>query len=307
MNKIDAHLHLARSIAGFNGNGRLNPLGDGRAIWDTGEAFQLIPKGYGDEAFLVEDALRLMSTGSVERAVLLQGSLNGYQNAYTAEVVREYPETFVGAFAIDPFVKNVEKIVKYHIEDLSFRIIKLEMSEGGGLHGYHEPFNLADTPVLNKLFAYLNEVENMTIVIDYGNGDQVSHQPESIVKLAEKYPKITFVVAHLSFPHVDQLDKLRQTLTRFGEFENIYLDLSAIQDIDDDHEFPFAKSQRVVQLAVEIVGSNHLMWGSDAPLSATFNAYSDLAVWLESSGAFDKTDLENMYYKTSEKVYFNQK
>ncbi|MCW0952843.1 amidohydrolase [Weissella ceti] len=306
MKKIDGHLHLVRSIAGFNANGRLNPLGKGRAVWDTGEELQLIPEGYGDEAFLVEDAIKLMATGGVERAVLLQGSLNGYQNAYTYQVTQSYPERFVGAFAIDPYTHNVEQIVKHHVEDLGFRIMKLEMSEGGGLQGYHEAFNLAEMSVLQNVFAYLATYEGVTVVVDYGDGDQTSHQPESIVKLAELYPKMTFVVAHLSFPHVDQLEELQETLELFKPFNNIYLDLSAIQDIDDDTEYPFPKSQKVVQLAVDIVGSEKLIWGSDAPLSATFNPYESLANWLEDSGLFTKKQLEDMYFNTAETVYFKR-
>lgn len=305
MTRIDGHLHLVRNMAGFNGNGRLNALGDGRAVWDTGEELRVIPKGYGDETFLVADALRLMATGGVEKGVLLQGSLNGYQNAYTAEVVKQYPDKFVGAFGIDIFAQNVRQIVQYHVETLGFRVLKLEISAGGGLHGYHAAFNLATMPILTDIFNYIANFTGMTIVVDYGEYNQVSHQPAAIVALAERYPAMNFVVAHLSFPHVDQLDTLGQTLQVFSAFKNIYLDLSAIQDIDQDVIYPFPKSQKVVRLAVDIVGSDHLIWGSDAPLSATLNSYHKLANWLVESGEFTTTELADMYCKTAEKVYFN--
>lgn len=304
MKRIDAHLHLVRSMAGFNGNGRLNPIGNGYGAWDTGEELRVIPEGYGNDTFLVDDALRLMDTGNVTQAVLLQGSLNGYQNTYTAEVVKQFPETFVGAFAVDPFTVNLEAIVKHHIEDLDFRIMKIEMSTGGGLHGYHLPFNLAELPALQGVFNYLASFEGMTVVVDYGDDDQVSHQPEEIAKIAQRYPHIKFVVAHLSFPHVDRLDVLRETLALFKPFENIYLDLSAIQDIDNDTVFPFVKSQTVVRLAIDIIGSHRLMWGSDAPLSATFNTYTNLANWIEESHVFTEEEAAWMMYKTAENVYF---
>lgn len=304
MQRIDAHLHLVRSMAGFNGNGRLNPIGNGFGAWDTGETLRVIPEGYGDDTFLVKDAVRLMATGNVNRAVLLQGSLNGYQNAYTAEVVKQYPETFVGAFAVDPFAMNVDQIVKYHVETLGFRILKIEMSAGGGLHGYHVPFNLAEMPTLQRTFDYLASFAGGAIVVDYGDDDQISHQPDAIVTLAERYPNMNFVVAHLSFPHVARMAVLEETLHKFKPFENIYMDLSAIQDIDDDTVFPFPKSQQVVRAAVDVLGSNRLMWGSDAPLSATFNTYTDLASWLEVSGVFTEEEVADMSYHTAEKVYF---
>lgn len=43
MRKIDGHLHLVRSLAGAKGQGRLTPIGHGRAIWDDGEIIKLIP------------------------------------------------------------------------------------------------------------------------------------------------------------------------------------------------------------------------------------------------------------------------
>ena len=54
MQKIDGHLHLVRSLAGAKGQGRLTPIGHGRAIWDDGEVIKLIPDGWGDANFLVE-------------------------------------------------------------------------------------------------------------------------------------------------------------------------------------------------------------------------------------------------------------
>ncbi|MBF0844216.1 amidohydrolase, partial [Streptococcus danieliae] len=37
MKKIDGHAHIVDMIAGFNGKGRLNALGNGYAIWDDGD------------------------------------------------------------------------------------------------------------------------------------------------------------------------------------------------------------------------------------------------------------------------------
>lgn len=93
MKKIDGHLHLVRSLAGLNGKGRLTPLGNGRAIWDDGDVIKLIPDGWGDDNFLAESALK---------AVLLQGSLNGYQNYYSWQVAKKYPQRFMTSFSVEP-------------------------------------------------------------------------------------------------------------------------------------------------------------------------------------------------------------
>lgn len=84
MKKIDGHAHILNTIAGFNGKGRLNALGNGYAIWDDGELIKLIPDGYGDKDFTAEAFLKYMDANDVEKAVILQGHLNGYQNYYTS-------------------------------------------------------------------------------------------------------------------------------------------------------------------------------------------------------------------------------
>ena len=81
MKKIDAHLHLADVIAGYCRRGELRAIGQGKAMWGNGEVFQLIPAEYGDSwNFRAEKALELMDESGVERAVLMHGSMYGFQN-----------------------------------------------------------------------------------------------------------------------------------------------------------------------------------------------------------------------------------
>lgn len=55
MKKIEGHIHLIRAMAGSKGQGRLSPLGNGYAIWDDGEIIHLLPEGWGDDDFRVEN------------------------------------------------------------------------------------------------------------------------------------------------------------------------------------------------------------------------------------------------------------
>ncbi|MDF7637650.1 amidohydrolase family protein [Leuconostocaceae bacterium ESL0958] len=304
MKKIDGHLHLVQQIAGLNGKGRLNALGDGQAIWDDGTKIQLIPTAAGEQSFTAEGAWPILQAAGVEKAVLLQGSLNGYQNYYSYQMIKRYPERFIGAFAVDPFADNAMAIVRRHVETLGFRAIKFEISAGGGLHGYHAPFHLDVDPAVGKIFHYLADYPGFTVTVDYGAADQISHQPEAIANLAARYPALDFVVCHLSFPAVAHLDRLRQELTCFAPHENIYTDLSAIQDILGETDFPYPRSQAVLRLAKDILGADRLIWGSDAPWSATFNDYGQLATWLEASQMLSRAELAAVLHDNADRVYF---
>ncbi|MBS9334628.1 amidohydrolase [Fructobacillus sp. M1-13] len=308
MKKIDGHLHLVRNIAGLNGKGRLNALGNGQAIWDDGTVIQLIPNGSGADSFSAESAMKLMDQADVEKAVLLQGSLNGYQNYYSYQMIKKYPERFIGAFSVDPFADNAMAIVKRHVEDLGFRAIKFEISQGGGLHGYHseKPFRLDTDPKVGEIFHYLADYPGFTVTVDYGKADQISYQPEAIANLAAHYSAMTFVVCHLSFPDYDHQNRLVAALRLFAPYPNIYSDLSAIQDIVGETDFPYPKCQAVLALAKKVLGAKRLIWGTDSPWSATFNTYGQLATYLEASDLFNESELEDVLYHNAERVYFNQ-
>ncbi|WP_061993560.1 amidohydrolase family protein [Fructobacillus ficulneus] len=309
MKKIDGHLHLLQTIAGFNGKGRLNALGQGKAIWDDGTKIKLIPDGWGDHDLTAESFLKVMDANSIDKAVLLQGSLNGYQNYYSYQVVQAYPDRFIGAFAVDPFAQNFMDIVRHHVEDLGFRAIKFEISEGGGIHGYHQgqAFRLDTDSRIGEIFHYLADYPGFTVTVDYGAADQVSHQPEAIKVLAGRYPDLNFVVCHLSFPDADHWEALANTFNQWQPYQNIYTDLSAIQDILGEQSLPFTKSQQAVQMAKDTLGTKRLIWGTDSPWSATFNSYQSLATWLDETGIFTPTELADVYYNNAEKVYFNDK
>ena len=127
MKKIEGHIHLVRALAGSKSQGRLAPIGNGRAIWDNGEVIHLIPDGWGDDNFLAEKYLEIMNQENIEKAVLLQGTLNGYQDYYSYQVVKKYPGKFIAAFSVDPFADFALDIVKRHVEELGFRAIKFEI------------------------------------------------------------------------------------------------------------------------------------------------------------------------------------
>lgn len=129
-------------------------------------------------------------------------------------------------------------------------------------------------------FSLLSDYPGFVVTVDYGNFEQTSYQPEAIANLARRYSQLDFVVCHLSFPNCDHLARLENSLSQWQDLPNVYTDLSAIQDIEgeqfDEHS-SFPRCQQDVKLAKEVLGSQHLIWGTDSPWSATFNSYHHLS------------------------------
>ena len=114
MKKIDAHLHLAKVVAGYCRRGELRAIGGGKAQWGSGDVFQLFPTNgdYGDENFTAEQALKIMDRNDVERAVLMNGSMYGFQNIYHEELLEKYPDRFCPSCEVDPFATNHMKALE---------------------------------------------------------------------------------------------------------------------------------------------------------------------------------------------------
>ena len=145
MKKIDAHLHLAKVLAGYCRRGELRAVGGGKAQWGNGDVFQLLPTTgeYGDDSFTAEQALAIMDRNDVERAVLMNGSMYGLQNIYHEELLKKYPDRFCPSCEVDPFMTQHVEMLKRFFEEKHFHLLKIEVSSGGGLMGCHDPFDLS--------------------------------------------------------------------------------------------------------------------------------------------------------------------
>lgn len=263
MKKIDAHLHLVRDLASYKGNGRSNALGNGLVVWDSGFKTRLFPAGWGDDTFRADAARKVMEDHDVAKAVLLQGSLYGFQNYCSWQVAKAASDRFAPAFSVDPFASEAEKIVKRHVEDLGFRALKLEVS-------YHLPFDLAEDDRLGKILDYLSSYPGFAVAGDYGDSSQASHQPRSLARLAKRYPDLDFVLCHLSFPKPGKLDLLGKKLALFASLPNISFDLAALQDIAGEQTYPYPFCQEAVGLAKEIVGGQKALMGQRRALVSHF-------------------------------------
>ena len=155
MKIIDAHAHIAPYIAGFTSRGELRAVGGGKAQYATGEIFQMFSESLGDIGVTPESLLKVMDENGVEKAVLLQSNWLGFHNEYTYGAMQKYPSRFTGAATYDPFCLKVEEIRKRLFDELKFRAVKFELSNGSGLM-VNRTFDL-DGDVMNGCYAHARE------------------------------------------------------------------------------------------------------------------------------------------------------
>ena len=303
MKKIDAHLHLAKVVAGYCRRGELRAIGGGKAQWGNGEVFQLFPTegGYGDDSFTAEQALAIMDRNGVERAVLMNGSMYGFQNIYHEELLKKHSDRFCPSCEVDPFATNHMQALERFLFEKHFHLVKFEVSSGGGLMGCHDPFDLSG-PRMMEIYKLIERHKGV-VALDVGGIDMESHQTVALMRAADRCPDLKFTICHLLAPdrayHKEWLAEL-QILSR----ANIWFDIAAMPKIMSPDAYPYPETCDYLKQAADIVGTKKLMWGTDAPFAATRDTYEHLTDYLVNTGVFTEEEKEDIFYNNAKGVYF---
>lgn len=300
MKIIDAHVHIIERLAGYGAKGEARPIGKGRVRWASGEETQMVPPELGDFGFSAENMIEMMNTYGVEKAVVLQGSGYGFQNEYTAEVVKRFPNRFVGAATLDPCCVQAKKIFDRLIDDLKFRILKFELSESGGLGGYHK-----DLRIDGKEMEFIWEEASrriMTVVLDIGGLDGNGAHIDSIKKILSRYKNVKIVIAHLLAPSLYK-EKVFEEILPGLKNERVWFDIAALPWFTDPDPYPYKVAAQYVSSAKRIVGSDRIIWGSDVPVVLTRDSYLHLMDYLSGGKLFNDAELERIKYWNAREAY----
>ena len=298
---IDAHAHVVHCIAGFTSRGELRAAGGGYAVYADGQTFKMIPDGMGENGVTPESLLKVMDKNSVEKAVLLQGQFFGFQNEYTAQAVRKYPDRFIGAGSYDPYCVNAEAVKKHLFKEVGFKIVKWELSNGSGLTAYHPSLDLYGD-IMRREYAYACD-NGLIVTVDIGRPNNPCWQPEALAQAAKDFPQLRFVICHLLAPQVGDNELLKQTLGKLA-LPNVWFDLAALAANQKPEVYPYPTAVKHLQTAKEVVGAERLMFGSDMPSTLCRDTYAHLVSYITESEVFTEDELEKVMRGTAESVYF---
>ncbi len=301
MKIIDAHAHVVQCIAGTGSQGELRPCGGGRAVYATGNSFQILPPEFGEYDATPESLLRVMDAHGVEKAVLLQGNYFGFQNLYTWEAAQTYPDRFAAAASYDPFSYQAEKIKAHLFDELGFRIVKFEVSSGSGLMANHPPVDL-DGEVMHRCYRHAAD-RGLIFVIDIGKPRSVSWQVDALSRAITQYPEMKFVVCHLLSPQLGDGELLRRSLAQLA-LPNVWFDLAALCLNSKPEVFPYPTARDYVGAAVDIVGADRLLWGSDMPSSMTRDSYRHFIDFIAQHPGLTGGDKEKIFYDNAANLFF---
>lgn len=300
---IDAHAHIYEYCRPFGPRGEGRAIGGGLIQWPNGKVERFFPERYGDCGFTAETLLALMRENAVDKAVLLQASNYGFQNEYIADILKIYPDKFIGACAFDPYAKQAPELFRHFSDEMNYRIVKFEISESWGLSGIHPDLSL-DSPLFDPVWEWAQE-KNVTVVVDTGPRSNINWRTDTIASVLRRYPELRFVVAHALFPCDDGFNDTRLNMLSTIAGNNCYFDISNI--IPRNETYPYPNLQKYLRQLVDLAGADHVMWGSDLPWALCLYDYRALYQYLIDGKSFSAEELSWILGSTAENLYFNQK
>lgn len=303
MKVIDAHVHLVQCIAGTGAGGEMRACGGGRGMYADGSVCQLIPPAWNTDQVTPERVLQVMDENGVERAVLLQGGYLGFQNLYSYTAQQQYPQRFLAAAAYDPFSRNRDAIVHHLFEELGIRVVKFEVSTGSGLMANHPVFAL-DGEMMEREAAFA-EAHGLIFVIDIGKLGSPSSQIEALHRLILRHPQLKFVVCHLLAPKQTEMRCMEEGLRLLAQ-QNVWFDLASLQHNVRPDQPPFPVTRQFLSCAVQAVGADRLLFGTDTPTNLCRFRYADLIDTVAQHPGLAAEQKQQILYGNARALFWNE-
>lgn len=218
VNVIDAHAHVLHDDANGAGHGYIMFQGDAKGMHDLNQTM-------GIDRCCVSSWLGI----TVDQAV---GS------NITADVVRQFPEHFIGYATIEPvYTKDMGAEIRRVHEELGLLGLKPYWPSQG--HAY-------DCEQFAPWFEYANE-RRLFALLHQSGGNYF----EQVRNLATKYPEVSFFTAHTG----SSVSFCRGCIDVARDCPNVYLEITYT-----------AARLGTIELMVRELGAERVLFGTDAPM-----------------------------------------
>jgi len=254
---IDAHTHL------FPEEIRKNR----EKFFPAEPAFQTLYQSPKSRLIGTQEMLASMDANHVDKTVIFgfpwqNSRLFKQHNDYIGEVVSRYPDRFIGLGCFDPFSDEaaeearrcLQKGALSGIGELAFYQSGIENASVARLEPVMEICRVADLPVL----IHTNEP------IGHAYAGKTPNTLAQIYQLIRSFPQNKIVLAHWGgglFFFGLLKKEVKESL------KNVYFDTAAS---------PFLYDATVYRLAIELVGTEKILFGSDFPLLSPARYFEEM-------------------------------
>ncbi len=285
---IDGHMHVCPKVGGKDDRLPYQARAYGRA--ESSQGFvQLLPPSFERTDSPPELALAHMDWVGVERAFLVQGPMYGFHNRYVAGAVNRYPDRFLGFAIVDPSQGTRAAAELEDCWERGLRGLKVEWPATRRLTPSADPVGEREWIVWRK-----TQELGMILYLHTLPGPGAAEEVKRIVGELG----LTVIIAHLgNAPHEGW-----QAQVGLAEDEHVYVSCSAVP-FGTKEDFPAPKARDLLKQAVEMVGADRILWGSDYPGTLTRLTYPQTLEWVRSYCTFlEPTQMNAILGGTAEKL-----
>lgn len=286
---IDAHSHLwLRQDTSWNGM-PVRTLTNGRSFFLT-EEVQMVPPFMIDGVNSAEVFLSNMNYAQVGGAVVVQEFIDGIQNDYLAKVKSDYPERFFVFGMCDyfkpGFYDTAASLIESGFKGIAIPGHRLILSDGR--------VNL-NSPEMMRMF-HLMEDKGVILSLCLAENNL---QNGEIKEVIEECPRLKIAIGHFGMVTAPGWeDQIKLALN-----DNVMIESGGITWLFNKEFYPFNGAVRAIREAIDMVGADKLMWGSDYPRTITAITYKMSYDFILNTN--DLTDREKRLFlgENAEKFY----
>ena len=214
----------------------------------------------------LEGLLGLMNRYSIEKAVV-----SALPNTLTREAIEKHPDKFAGLVRVNPHEADAAAQAEEAITKWGFKGVKL-----------NPLFNnfLPDSGVVDPV---MEVAARHRVPVLIHSGHPPWSLPWSFERLADRYPDVTIVMAHMGHGHIVYING---ALDVAEDHPNIAVDTAGMT------------MHTKIREAVERLGEHRVMYGSDTPLGHPAWEIPKVQV-----SGLDEKQLHKVLYKNAETIY----
>ncbi|MEN9918911.1 MAG: hypothetical protein RL662_1347 [Bacteroidota bacterium] len=248
---IDAHAHLwLRQDTVVNGL-KIETMEGGKSHF-MGGVRQMLPPFMIDGQNTAEIFLSNMDYAQVSAAIITQEYIDGLQNDYLWQVQQKYPNRFLCCGMVDArqtgYVEHAKSLILKGFSAIKIPAARLIMPQ--------KRVNL-NCDEMMQLFKLIEE-KDILLSIDLADGAQQVSEMQEVI---QEYPNLRIAIGHFGMVNRPQW----QEQIKLARNENVMIESGGITWLFNDEFYPFTGAIWAIKEAIELVGIDKLMWGSDYP------------------------------------------
>jgi predicted TIM-barrel fold metal-dependent hydrolase len=237
---------------------------------------------------LPETLLALMKANGVAKTLLVQVIHYRWDNSYTADVLKQYPEYFRGVARVNPqdpaSPDRVSALVAQGFAGV--RISPAADATGDWIRG----------PLMEPLWRRCrDEKASLSVLAPIGRIPDVT-------ALIDRFPDLDVIVDHMADCPPERGDLLEDLLA-LKRYPNVFVKVSHTWSLSKQ-AFPYTDSQAMVKRVYDAFGPQKLMWGTDWPLVEGYCGYAGALAMVRDEMTFlNDDDKRWMLSKTVQRVF----